>query len=202
MNNDPANLKGFHLIFNYDNENLEIVKVAQGKMFDTPEKTFFFHNVDGKELLMDGIIFGASARFAENELATVTFRAKSSIDRLDLKDIVLVVRDIAFNEVSATFTTTAVKGTSPIIPTDFALSQNYPNPFNPATSIELALPTACNYQLDIFNVVGQKVKSFTGFAEAGIVTIQWDASEYTSGVYFYRVSAGSFTSTKKMVLVK
>ena len=202
MNSDPANLKGFHLIFNYDSENLEIVKVAQGKMFDTPEKTFFFHNVDGKELLMDGVIFGASARFADNELAAVTFRAKSNIDRFDLKDIVLVVRDIGFNEVPATFSSTVVKGGTPIVPTDFALSQNYPNPFNPATSIELALPIACNYQLDIYNVVGQKVKTFTGFSEAGIVTIQWDASEYTSGVYFYRVSAGSFTATKKMVLVK
>jgi parallel beta-helix repeat protein len=202
MNNDPANLKGFHLIFNYDNENLEIVNVAQGKMFNTSEKTFFFQNVEGKELLIDGIIFGSSARFADNELATVTFRARNDVSRFDLKDIVLVVRDIGFNEVPATFATTVVKGTNPAVPTDFALSQNYPNPFNPMTSIELSLPMACDYRLDIFNVVGQKVKSFSGFSEAGIVTINWDASEYTSGVYFYRMNAGSFTTTKKMVLVK
>ena len=92
------------------------------------------------------------------------------------------------------------------LPTEFALNQNYPNPFNPSTSISFALPTASNYTLTIYNVAGQKVADFAGNAEAGIVNVEWDASNQASGVYFYRVVAdskdGQFKATKKMVLLK
>jgi len=92
------------------------------------------------------------------------------------------------------------------LPTVFALNQNYPNPFNPSTNISFALPTASNYTLTIYNVAGQKVADFAGNAEAGIVNVEWDASNQASGVYFYRVVAdfkdGQFKDTKKMVLLK
>ncbi len=92
------------------------------------------------------------------------------------------------------------------LPTEFALNQNYPNPFNPSTNISFALPTASNYTLTIYNVAGQKVADFAGNAEAGIVNVEWDASNQASGVYFYRVVAdskdGQFKETKKMVLLK
>nr|AOR51111.1 FG-GAP repeat protein [uncultured bacterium pAW1] len=89
-----------------------------------------------------------------------------------------------------------------LIPTKYALAQNYPNPFNPSTTIEFALPIAGNYTLTIYNVNGQVVESFEGSAEAGIVTETWNATNTASGVYFYKLSAGQFTSTKKMVLLK
>jgi hypothetical protein len=92
------------------------------------------------------------------------------------------------------------------LPTVFALNQNYPNPFNPATNISFDLPTAGNYTLSIYNVAGQKVADFAGNAEAGIVTVEWKATDQASGVYFYRVVAetsdGLFKDTKKMVLLK
>jgi hypothetical protein len=92
------------------------------------------------------------------------------------------------------------------LPTSFALNQNYPNPFNPTTVISFALPTASDYKLTVYNVTGQKVSEFVGSHEAGIVELIWDASSNASGVYFYKLVAegeeGTFTDTKKMVLVR
>jgi len=82
------------------------------------------------------------------------------------------------------------------------LNQNYPNPFNPTTTIELALPAASDWTLTIYNVSGQVVADYNGHNEAGIVTVNWDASNLASGLYFYKATAGSFSATKKMVLLK
>jgi hypothetical protein len=88
------------------------------------------------------------------------------------------------------------------LPTKFALNQNYPNPFNPRTTLSFELPKASEYQLSVFNVLGQVVSEFSGEAEAGVHEVEWGGSEYASGVYFYRFEAGEYTSTKKMVMVK
>ena len=91
---------------------------------------------------------------------------------------------------------------SPDIPKTYSLSQNYPNPFNPTTTIEFAMPVEGTYKLTVYNVIGQVVKEFNGQADAGIQTVTWDASDKASGIYFYRLNAGKFTETKKMMLVK
>jgi hypothetical protein len=85
-------------------------------------------------------------------------------------------------------------------PTDFALMQNYPNPFNPATDITIKLPNYSEYRLDIYNVAGQLVKSFSG-SGVGNVTVTWNATDVASGIYFYKATAGDFSATKKMVLM-
>lgn len=89
-----------------------------------------------------------------------------------------------------------------VVPTAFALSQNYPNPFNPKTNISLALPNASDYTLTIYNVQGQVVQTFEGHADAGYKIIEWDASNVASGIYFYKVNAGTFSEVKKAVLLK
>jgi hypothetical protein len=88
------------------------------------------------------------------------------------------------------------------IPAEFALHQNYPNPFNPTTTVSFSLPVASDYTLSIYNVAGQQVASFSDRADAGVVEINWDASTMASGVYFYKLVAGNFSDTKKMVLLK
>lgn len=88
-----------------------------------------------------------------------------------------------------------------VLPTEYKLSQNTPNPFNPTTKIGLDLPTASDWNLSIYNVAGQLVKSFDGRG-VGNVTVEWDATNAASGIYFYKATAGSFTDTKKMVLMK
>ena len=93
------------------------------------------------------------------------------------------------------------------VPTDFVLNQNYPNPFNPETRISFGLPTAANWTLRIFNLSGAVVREYSGSSDAGAVEIAWNGLNQqgmatASGVYFYRLEAGSFSATKKMVLLK
>jgi hypothetical protein len=88
------------------------------------------------------------------------------------------------------------------LPEQFSLNQNYPNPFNPSTVISFDLPKAANYNLAIYNVLGQVVSEFDGHADRGTVQVTWEASQFASGVYFYKLTAGDFTDTRKMMLLK
>jgi len=87
-------------------------------------------------------------------------------------------------------------------PESFALLQNYPNPFNAGTVIRFALPLTSDWSLRVYNVAGQLVKEFKGRSEAGIVNVHWDAANAASGIYFYKLTAGDFADTKKMILMK
>jgi hypothetical protein len=89
------------------------------------------------------------------------------------------------------------------LPGVFALHQNYPNPFNPSTTIAFDLPTKTNVTLDVFNVLGQRVASYPqGMMNAGNHNIVFDGSQMSSGIYFYRLNAGEFSNTRKMVILK
>ncbi|MBD3165190.1 T9SS type A sorting domain-containing protein, partial [bacterium] len=91
----------------------------------------------------------------------------------------------------------------PEIPAEFALEQNYPNPFNPTTTIRFGLPEASDVSLVVYNVMGREVvRLMEGELSAGWHAVQFDASRLASGVYFYRLEAGSFNATRKMVLFK
>jgi hypothetical protein len=92
-------------------------------------------------------------------------------------------------------------------PAMFELGQNYPNPFNPTTTIRISLPRPSDWTLSIVNVNGQVVKRLSGTASVGVTDVKWDATDQSgaavaSGVYFYRLEAGDFAETKKMLLMK
>ncbi len=89
------------------------------------------------------------------------------------------------------------------IPTVFALAQNYPNPFNPSTEINFSIPTTGYVKLVVYNSIGQQVAELLNSKiEAGNHKVNFDASTFSSGVYFYRISSGDFTSAKKMILLR
>lgn len=89
------------------------------------------------------------------------------------------------------------------IPKAFSLVQNFPNPFNPSTTIKYALPAKSTVKVEVFSVLGEKVATLvTGEQPAGIHEITFNAAGLSSGIYFYRMMCGSFTSIKKMLLVK
>ncbi|MCX6832021.1 MAG: T9SS type A sorting domain-containing protein [candidate division Zixibacteria bacterium] len=94
------------------------------------------------------------------------------------------------------------------IPGDYLLEQNYPNPFNPATTIRFAIPHSARVEVSIINVNGETVESNDlGLLRAGSYSMVWDGQDVSgrmlpSGVYFYRIKAGDFVETKKMVLLK
>jgi hypothetical protein len=89
------------------------------------------------------------------------------------------------------------------IPTEFVLKQNYPNPFNPSTTITFSIPNEDLVSLKVFNSLGEEVAEIINETKAtGNYSVSFDAGELTSGVYFYKISAGNFIQTRKMILVK
>jgi glycosidase len=88
-------------------------------------------------------------------------------------------------------------------PTSYQLFQNYPNPFNPTTIITYQVPRSSEVKLEVFDVLGRKVATLVDKKqEAGVYSVSFGATSLASGVYFYRLQAGEFTQTKKMLLVK
>jgi len=94
------------------------------------------------------------------------------------------------------------------LPAEFSLSNNYPNPFNPETRIGYSIPKACQVKLEVFNILGQRIRTLVDENQtAGKKEVTWDGrdenrNEVASGVYFYKLQAGDFAQTKKMVLIR
>lgn len=89
------------------------------------------------------------------------------------------------------------------VPMVYSISQNYPNPFNPTTYIRYGLPEASDVQVAIYNIIGQRVAILVSEQKAaGWHSITFDASKLSSGIYFYRINAGSYSETKKLTLIK
>jgi hypothetical protein len=85
---------------------------------------------------------------------------------------------------------------------EYHLSQNYPNPFNPSTTIEFDLPKASDVRIEVYNIAGQKIQTLLNERmPAGSHRVEFDASGFASGIYYYRVEAGGFVEVKKMILV-
>jgi hypothetical protein len=85
----------------------------------------------------------------------------------------------------------------------FNLYQNYPNPFNPSTMISYQLPMTSEVELSIYNILGQKVQTLVLEKQnAGNLQVEWDASGFSSGIYYYKIEAGEFQDVKKMVLLR
>lgn len=89
------------------------------------------------------------------------------------------------------------------IPEKFSLRQNYPNPFNPSTKIKFDIPAGGFTKLYVYDALGQVVSTLVnGELKAGSYEVSWNASDLTSGVYFYKLVSGDFTETRKMILLK
>ncbi|TFB09452.1 T9SS type A sorting domain-containing protein, partial [Candidatus Marinimicrobia bacterium MT.SAG.3] len=104
------------------------------------------------------------------------------------------------NEIS--FVLTSISDGNTGIPESFDLSQNYPNPFNPTTTIQYALPVSGDVLLTIFNLRGEEIFRYANSQTAGYHEVIWDGSRAVSGIYIYRLQAGDFVQTRKMVLLK
>jgi hypothetical protein len=90
-----------------------------------------------------------------------------------------------------------------LAPKEYKLEQNYPNPFNPSTKIGFSLPSSGNVSVKIFDITGKEVSMLINeFKNAGSYSIEFNASEFPSGVYFYKIEANGFSDTKKMILMK
>jgi hypothetical protein len=99
-------------------------------------------------------------------------------------------------------------GDSPIteenlVPKEFDLKQNYPNPFNPSTTIEYTIPENSRVTLKVYDIIGKEVATLVDKDQnSGSYIVVWNAESLSSGIYFYRITAGDYTDTKRMVLKK
>jgi hypothetical protein len=90
-----------------------------------------------------------------------------------------------------------------LAPADYVLEQNYPNPFNPSTTIKFGVPEKSNVVLTVYNSLGAEVATLVNeVREAGSYEIQFNANNFSSGIYYYRIASGNFTEIKKMILLK
>jgi hypothetical protein len=89
------------------------------------------------------------------------------------------------------------------LPTEFALHQNYPNPFNPSTTLEYHVPQSAFVSLKVYNLLGQEVATLVNEQkEPGRYSVRWVADAVSSGIYFAKMQAGSFTQVRRMMVVK
>jgi subtilisin family serine protease len=112
--------------------------------------------------------------------------------RLNIYNSVLLIQNI-----------TGFNGNQGLIPHSYNLYQNYPNPFNPSTIIKYDLPQTGFVSLKIYDALGREITSLVNNQqEAGVHEIVWNAKDFTSGVYFYKLQSGEYTATKKLMLIK
>jgi len=131
-------------------------------------------------------IYFIIALSSNSELAEVTVGSSFLVD------------DLAFDNVSALSEQEVVN--QPLV---YSLSQNYPNPFNPTTKISFSLPSAENTSLNVYNSLGQMVRSLiNGNLPAGTHQVAFNATDLPSGIYYYKLETGSYTQVRKMILVK
>jgi len=134
-------------------------------------------------------------------LGAIRFTGK--LDRNDVVQVVWRFRSLG-EETIAGGTTVLTRDSLPLPkPTEFSLLQNSPNPFNPSTTISYALPVDSQVELSIFTVEGKLVTRLVDTTvSAGIHSVTWNARSMPSGMYFYSLRAGSYSETKKMMIVK
>jgi hypothetical protein len=116
--------------------------------------------------------------------------------------------DFSDNAFSLIDTTTSISGSAMQLPEGFLLEQNYPNPFNPVTTIKYSVPTNERVMICIYNTLGKEIRKLTdSFHPAGKYSVMWDGLDekgqsVSNGLYFYRMEAGNFSRTMKMLLIK
>jgi len=115
---------------------------------------------------------------------------------------------VALPDVAGSLTASSAKNGESVLPESYSLAQNYPNPFNPTTQIGFSLPEAAAVRVDVYNVLGQQVRTLVDERlAAGYHEVTWDGrsdngSSVSSGIYFYRMAAGDYSESRKMLMVK
>ena len=201
---DFAELKGYGFSVSYDPSTFEFVRI------EALDERFGAAEIAQPQVVADGdgelSIVAYGDMLVEGELMLdLVMRPMMETENglIEISQGQLADGSLGFNQI-ASLGAIAVETR----PEEFALRNNYPNPFNPSTTIKYQLPDAGDVRLEIFNVVGQSVRTLVDQQEgAGRYEMQWDATNnngqsLSSGVYFYRLQAGEFQEVKKMLLMK
>jgi len=223
-NNDPANIGGVYIRQGgsslASNLSLDGIRIGTAWTEVVPvELTSFTSAVDGNNVILNwstaselnnqGFEIQSSAQ--GNEFATVGF-VNGNGTTTEAKNYRFVDKNLAAGnytyrlkqvDFDGTFTYSDELDVDVTALVQFELAQNYPNPFNPSTTIKFSIPLSSNVSLKIFNTLGQEVSTLINQnMESGTHTINFDASQLNSGIYFCRLDAGSYSEVRKMTLIK
>ncbi|MEQ8524570.1 choice-of-anchor I family protein [Gracilimonas sp.] len=220
-----AQIAGF--TFEYDPQGTAQILDADANVTTAGSRIITLTLDDGTEIVSEGeVVSGAPAV----SIATINFSASGG-DQYPFRGAAYTTLGVTYQQTLANFITSsgALNGTItsedyPVggedritvfeemetsnepnagIPERFALKQNYPNPFNPTTQIAFDLPETAEVRLSVFDMLGRKVTDLVNERmSAGTHSVQFDASALSSGMYIYRIEAGSFSKTQKMMLIK
>jgi hypothetical protein len=220
VGNALYDLYGFQFDVNFDYRKLEILSVTQGALLSTNNS---IHWREPKIYNRQGYIRGAAATILGSEygitengtLATLIFRIKEPVLKFDsflaLKNLKLI--DSRGRSIPFSIKDIPLSHESFVIPNRFELGQNYPNPFNPETWLPYRLAQPADVTIQIYDMKGRLIRNLKlGSKDAGLYLSReraayWDGTDETgqrvsSGVYFYTIRAGDFTSTRRMILIK
>ncbi|MFA7361757.1 MAG: T9SS type A sorting domain-containing protein, partial [Candidatus Kapaibacterium sp.] len=159
-------------------------------------------DVDSAKFLINGTMvhkwkwtLGANGTAVPKKLGGNNFFGATATDQMYVDDYSYMP--------NANWIITGVTQNGNTVPTEYALSQNYPNPFNPTTKINFALPKSGLVTMKVYDILGKEVATLVNeVRNAGSYTLDFNASNLTSGTYFYRLESNGFVGTKKMMLVK
>ena len=201
---DFAEVKGYGFTVNYDAETLEFVKLTSESSLLGETELAQPRIISKTEGSVSVAAYGQTVDKGDLEMSLI-FRSTAEIEdgRLYFSEGELRDGNFAVNQV-------ARLGEVQIQtrPEAFALANNYPNPFNPETTIKYALPDPVDVRLEIYNMLGQQVRTLVAEPQnAGRYTVKWDATNesghsLSTGIYFYRLVAGEFHKVEKMLLLK
>jgi nitrous oxidase accessory protein NosD len=207
--NDGRPIKGASILLRYDPTYLAVKDVTGGALFGTlGQVAFFAHKEEMGTVQMDAAALGIDRTVDySGDIGTIRFKVLKSGDT-GLGFGGVNVRNGSNEEVS--IQTKVMEGVSTTVPlpTTYGIAQNYPNPFNPTTTIAYQVPEVTHVTVEVYNVLGERVATLVDEQQAaGYYTVEWNGKDggqrtVSSGVYYYRMSAGQFTSIKKMLLVK
>jgi len=129
-----------------------------------------------------------------------SYSFSDDISSINASSLSYRLKQIDFNGV---FEYSDVVNVTNLAPADYVLEQNYPNPFNPSTTIKFGIPEKSNVVLTVYNSLGAEVATLVNeVREAGSYTIDFNADNFSSGIYYYKIASGNFIETKKMILLK
>jgi hypothetical protein len=205
----------------YDLEEPPLPPGASRMSFTLPKGRSSHYRCDYRPYFDDGAVWDIEFSPGSDRVLTVsrTERVPDGLDmwlllnvgerfRLEVGKMIPLANDVSSAQLiigNPAFTSTQLADG---LPTDYTVSQNFPNPFNPRTTIRYAVPASGQVTLYVLNILGQRVSTLVdGFVEAGHHSVVWEGTNESgqtvaSGVYFYRIEAGSFQTTRKMMLLK
>ncbi len=210
LNSAPADSSGrIYLPFSVDSSgNYSIYGRLNNPTFDDDS---FWISVNGSEFeLYNGLVtsgwewvqFGNYDLDAGDNLLTIGYREDgATLDKIAISNALFAPTGEGDAALNICQTTSLYPDSE--VPGKFKLAQNYPNPFNPNTQISFELPNQSKVSLEVFDLAGKKIASLVDEVRpAGNYNVDFNASELSSGIYFYRLRADGFTETKRMTLIK